>query len=473
MAKKIRDPLYGFIEIPDEYLPLVDHKILQRLRWVNQLPLEQLVYPAAQHSRFEHSLGTMHLTRKAAECLVCNSNERFLKITKGDALFKEVKASKRRDIFIGCAGLVGLLHDVGHAPFSHTMEDACDYASGLKFKYNHEYVGCVLAKCVLDGAKELDEITVAICSKVLNKKIRNEQLSPVEVLLRYMIDGPFDVDKGDYIRRDSYHCGVVYGIYDIERLWSNIVITDTNTIGVDAKGALEAWSLRIARYKMTKNAYKHHVRNITDALLIEVISRGLEITSDDTRERKRILPFCCEEKIGIDENIAHFCLWNDNTLIKGLSDLDDGRIATKIESFMSRNLYKRLFEINLTKDFPESKNNIDRLHTNLRKIKTEFSEKSLDFNYIVDKEILPPVFEDEVQKEIRVRDGSKYLSLAEYLGFGVKDGDSDKSYVKNLKLRVFAKRSDKGIKAELQELICKALSEFSVNESVAKPIEHN
>ncbi len=495
MPKRIRDPLYGFIEIPDEYRHIVDHKIMQRLRWVNQLPLEQLVYPAAQHSRFEHSLGTMHLARKAAECLVRNSSDKFLSLAKEDILFREITAAKRKELFVRCAGLVGLLHDVGHAPFSHTMEDACSYTENSPFKYNHERIGCALSKRLLEEIKPHDKTITIIVSKVLNKKINDVSRGPVEILLKNLVDGSIDTDKGDYVRRDSYHCGVVYGVYDADRLWDNIIITDTNTIGINEKGALESWSLRLARYKMNKNVYKHHVRHITDALLIEIISMAFSKTASDPARQKKILPFEDENACQLENNIVRFCFWNDNTLLDSLNGIEDSKITHRIESFMARNLYKRCFVINLTRDYPEivlsgpyseSAGCIPALHKKIREIQESYSNSGINFNYILDKDSPPPVFEDDVQKKIRIYTNKEYVPLAEFLGFKVNDhiysmaegGKNKKSEDRGLDtsflcdhyLRIFVQESDIGCRNELKNSICSSLSEFSVQKSVTKEL---
>jgi HD superfamily phosphohydrolase len=148
-SKLIRDPIYGFIELPRVFIPIVDHSLFQRLRWISQLPLEQLVYPSAQHSRFEHSLGVMYLAMVAAGSLLSNSKNLIEGLLKKDNDFKKIRGMDNKyKQFILSAGLSGLLHDLGHAPFSHTLEEACKY-SKIPYKYDHEEVGCFLANTYL------------------------------------------------------------------------------------------------------------------------------------------------------------------------------------------------------------------------------------------------------------------------------------------------------------------------------------
>lgn len=464
--KRIRDPLYGFIKVPQEYLPILDHYIVQRLRWISQLPLEQLVYPSAQHSRFEHSLGTMHLARKAAHSLTHNSRKKFLALARIDGNFKAHSPAHKVSIFIESAGIAGLLHDVGHAPFSHTLEDACNHSQHAQYKYDHEHVGCRLAKKILRDANYPDEAT-RIVTRVLNKELDKQKLGPLEVLLRKIIDGPIDVDKGDYLRRDAYHCGVVYGVYDIDTLWDNVVITDNNLIGVNAKGAIEAWSLRLARYKMFHNSYKHHVRNITDALLIDIISRAFKITKNDENLRSSIMPFKTIEETQDNKAIHDFCSWTDNTLLKALCELDNTAISARIEDFTNRRLYKRCFKIDLAKEYPEYKSNMPKVYEALAKVQADNEKNDVLFNYILYPETIPPVFEEDVQKKILVVDGNKPIPLAAHLGFSDprenSDPDQFSSYTKPYWLHVFTRNEDQGCKDDLYKTVADALTQFDID----------
>ncbi len=247
-TKQIRDPIYGFIEADREDQKLIDHRLMQRLRWVSQLPLEQLVYPSAQHSRFEHSLGTMHLAQKATTALTDHSRDAFNAACELDSNFKKLDTKKRKKLFVHIAKTCGLLHDIGHAPFSHTLEEACKHANEFSFYYDHEEVGFHLARHILDEVSYVEPQS-CIMKQILNKKLEDEELTPPERIIRRLIDSDLDVDKGDYVLRDAYHCGVTYGVYDPELLWQNAVITDTFDIGVHTKAAIEAWTLCLARYK--------------------------------------------------------------------------------------------------------------------------------------------------------------------------------------------------------------------------------
>jgi uncharacterized protein len=301
--KRIRDPLYGFIRVDKQDLRLIDHKIVQRLRWVSQLPLEQLVYPSAQHSRFEHSLGTMHLAGIAAQSLVRNSSGRFYEACADNPSFADLNQNDQTDFFVRCARWTGLLHDLGHAPFSHTFEDACKF-SPHDASYDHEHYGFFLARQIFEELGDMGNAVSSTVLRVLNKNILFSELYPLEMLIRRIIDGSLDVDKGDYLPRDSYHCGVNYGSYDRDFLWENVIITENFQLGIMPKAALEAWSLTLARHKMHQYVYKHHIRTITDALLVEILNLAFERLGNDKSFRDT-LPLQNKDDVRRSEYIWH------------------------------------------------------------------------------------------------------------------------------------------------------------------------
>ena len=444
VAKFVRDPIFHFIEIPREIKPFVDDKFIQRLRWINQLPLEQLVYPSAQHSRFEHSLGTMHLAMRAAVSLIYNSKNKLKKIFNEDKYIKGKNIKEKFKYFIIAAGLTGLLHDVGHAPFSHTLETASKFSNG-NFYYNHEEYGFKISKYLLENKNhDLPDFITRIILSVLNKKLKITDLSPVEILIRNLIDNDFDIDKGDYLLRDSYHCGVNYGIYDYERLWRNIIITKYYTIGINEKGALETWKLRLARYFMYKNVYFHHTRNITDAMLIDIIIRASEKNSFK-------IPSLSNEK-----DRAEYLSWRDADFLTQLEGYNNDEIKETIDRFMSRKLYKIGFNIPLIK-YQFLIDREDEIINELNKIKLELNKKDISINFNLLKDIIPPVFEEEVQEKIKVEtDNKRIIPLAKYLGFGLEEEVIEKSLKSSSKkIHVFFKESEKlaekNVKKKIEE----------------------
>jgi len=480
-SKLIRDPIYDFIELPHVFIPIVDHSLFQRLRWISQLPLEQLVYPSAQHSRFEHSLGVMYLAMVAAVSLISNSKVIMEGLfDKDDDFNKIIGMENKCTEFVLSAGLSGLLHDLGHAPFSHTLEEACKY-SKIPYKYDHEEIGFFLAKQLLDELNLLDKIFVKKTLKVLNKNLKeiNSELAPLENVIRKLIDGPIDVDKGDYIYRDSYHCGTNYGFYDIQRLWRNIAINKENyTIGVNKKGALEAWSLRFQRYKMYKNVYKHHTRNITDSMLIDILATSFDIAANKKPENiHSLIPtFQSLDDLSNKENLNIFKFWTDNSILKEISS-NPNSASPRIDQFLQRKIYKRCSEIDLAK-YPEALYKIKGSNDfvlQLRELKLHLHDsKQLNFDFHIDKVVLPPVFEKEVQNEIRlIEDGIPTLTLAEFLDFSVNSSEIPRNSNNNSEdniepsikyvLYLYIEESSKHMENILLSEIGLFLKSFSIN----------
>lgn len=456
----VRDPIYGFIDLPKAFKPIIDNKIFQRLRWINQLPLEQLVYPSAQHSRLEHSFGAMYLAMLASISLLINSEETVFNILNTDDDFSPLREEDKEKYFILSAGLCGLLHDLGHAPFSHTLEEATKFST-KKWSYDHEKIGYFVAKQLLDDARKIGEIFSKKVLNVLNKKLTptTRDLSPLEIILRKLIDGPIDIDKGDYLIRDSYHCGVSYGKYDINRLFRNIKVTKDYHIGVTPKAAIEAWNLRICRYSMKKNVYEHHTRHITDSLLIGIISEALDQIGDNWNYD--IMPFKNPEHGHDNHNeLTNFVFWTDNSLIKALQKADKGAYQGRIENFVMRKLLKRGSTINLA-NYPDIVDAKSMLNEELKKHKQKFKAKGWEVGFLITKDVPPPVFEKEVQSEILVVDGDVTQPLAEYLNFSVAEEDREKyTPLKEETLHIFIEEAAKQNKDKVREETIKILDKF-------------
>jgi HD superfamily phosphohydrolase len=227
-VKVIRDPLWNNIRVDDLALELIDTPVFQRLRYVRQLGLAFLVYPGASNSLFEHAIGTYHLARWAL----------LLLDERGDlhGIDERARAEVR---------MAALLHDLGHYPFSHALEEIG--------ALNHEEVARPL---ILDGTiggllrRALgDEAPARIVDL-----IRGRSASPLQGL----ISGSLDLDKIEYLRRDAHMCGVPYGEIDADRLLNSLVVVAANrkpqaesrTIGIQEKGLSAVESLLFAKYQM-------------------------------------------------------------------------------------------------------------------------------------------------------------------------------------------------------------------------------
>ena len=234
----IRDPLWDNIRLDGPALLALDTPAVQRLRYIRQIGHSFLVYPGATHTRFEHALGAYHLTRRALAAL--------------EELGEIGPASPEQCLAVRMAAL---LHDIGHYPFSHALEEA-----GFP---SHETLG--VAKLTQGELGErLLQIGGAEFPAAVGALIRGVSDSPLQGL----ISGSIDLDKVDYLSRDSRMCGVPYGAVDVDRLLSSLTLVEVEPgryeVGVQEKGISALESLLFAKYQMYRNVYWHHaVRSAT------------------------------------------------------------------------------------------------------------------------------------------------------------------------------------------------------------------
>ncbi len=234
----IRDPLWDNIRLEPEAMACVETAAMQRLRYVRQLGHAFLVYPGATHSRFEHALGAYHLARRAQAMLG----------DRGDLV--GVDDDERLAV-----RLAALLHDIGHYPFSHALEEA-----GFP---DHETLGAERL-----AAGELGDVLREIGGVELISRIAALIQGRSTSALAGLVSGSLDLDKIDYLSRDARMCGVPYGMVDVDRLLASLVLVDGGDepaeIGVHEKGVSALESLLFAKYQMYRNVYWHHaVRSAT------------------------------------------------------------------------------------------------------------------------------------------------------------------------------------------------------------------
>jgi hypothetical protein len=244
----IRDPLWNNIRVDPLAMRLVDTPVFQRLRYVRQLGLAYFVYPGASHSRFEHALGTYNLARRAL------------------GLFAE-----RGEIADPQSAMIvryaALLHDVGHYPFSHALEEI-----GAP---HHEEVARPL---LMDGEIATilrDGLGDDAPARIMDF-IRGTSASPLQGL----ISGSLDLDKIEYLKRDAFMCGVSYGDVDVDRLLDSLTIVDdpdtgAPRIGISEKGLSALESLLFAKYQMYRNVYWHHAVRSATAMYKRLVDGAL------------------------------------------------------------------------------------------------------------------------------------------------------------------------------------------------------
>ncbi len=238
----IRDSIHGDLHLTDFELKLVDTVEMQRLRRIKQLGFTSLVYPGANHTRFEHSIGTLSLADKLSTRL---------------ELEEDVV-----ELLRVCA----LLHDIGHAPFSHVSERA--------LSHKHE----TITKEIIKNSPITDIITERFNANYITKIIDGQT--------KYgkIISGDLDVDRMDYLARDSYYTGVAYGVIDTERLLYSLKYDDNDDLIITQKGVQAAESTLLARYFMYPTVYQHHTTRIVNSMFRVCLKRMLEDNVVQERE---------------------------------------------------------------------------------------------------------------------------------------------------------------------------------------------
>jgi len=272
---EIRDPVYGFIRFNDWEKQIIDHPAFQRLRRIRQLGLTDLIYPGAMHTRFEHSLGVMHLATRMYDAIVeKEENKRLLKdyLKYDEAGLKRTRQAVR----IGA-----LLHDVGHPPFSHASEELFPSLSvKTKKRFKHEDYSTAIIKGSLKQAIEnhvINSTNYNISAEDITNLIEGKGIFS---FWKILISSQLDADRGDYLLRDSLHIGVKYGIYDIDRLLVTLSLgvdpeSDELIIGITKGGWHVAESLIISRYQMFTQVYYHKTRRAYDFMLKEAIQEAI------------------------------------------------------------------------------------------------------------------------------------------------------------------------------------------------------
>ena len=314
-SKIINDPVFGFIKIPRGLLyDLVCHPVVQRLTRIRQLGLSSVVYPGAQHTRFQHSLGAFHLMSEAIRELTAKGNFIF------DSEAEAVEAAI-------------LLHDVGHGPFSHVLEDTL--ARGIA----HEEISLMLMERI---NREMNgQLSLAI-------RIFQDQYP--KRFLHQLVSGQLDMDRLDYLRRDSFYTGVSEGNIGSARIIKMLDVKDDRLV-VEAKGIYSIENFLTARRLMYWQVYLHKTSVAYEQLLVSTLRRAKQLADGgDTRlfaspalrfflyndvDRTRFYddPACLENFIRLDDND----IW---TALKVWSDHPDKVLSTLSTGMVDRRLFK-------------------------------------------------------------------------------------------------------------------------------------
>jgi uncharacterized protein len=331
--KIINDPVYGFISIPGDFVfDLIEHPWFQRLRNIKQLGLTSFVYPGANHSRFQHGLGALHLMNMAIATL--RSKGVVISPVEEEATLIAI-----------------LLHDAGHGPFSHALENSI--ISGI----THEDISLLLMKKLNEKFSGKLDLAIEIFTGNYYRKFLHE-----------LISGQMDMDRLDYLRRDSFFTGVIEGSVGSERIIRMLNVVDDRLV-VDEKGIYSLEKFLIARRLMYWQVYMHKTVLSSESLLVNILKRAKEIAGEgnDLYSTPALRFF-------LYNNIGHSDLKDEGTFTPGMiasnfTKLDDSDIlisakywsnhSDKVLSDLSGRLLRRdLFAIELQNDaFPAERVN--------------------------------------------------------------------------------------------------------------------
>jgi HD superfamily phosphohydrolase len=276
LIHELRDGIHGFILFDLHEKALIDSEPMQRLRCIHQLAMCYQVYPGATHKRFEHSLGVMEVATRIFDKLFNGRIADSVEERIGEELQEDTKSYWRRVV-----RLAGLLHDVGHLPFSHAAEEQL-----LPHGWNHERITAEIitkseiARILKEQKPSIDPDDIVDVAWDIKKRAKVEPdkvLSPWKTLLNEIICGnTFGADRIDYLLRDSWHSGVAYGRFDPDRLITGLLpLIDPNngeiSLGLDHGAIHSAEALLLARYFMYTQVYFHDVRRVYDIHLKEFL----------------------------------------------------------------------------------------------------------------------------------------------------------------------------------------------------------
>lgn len=333
--KIINDPVYGFITIPSELIfDLIEHPYFQRLRRISQMGMSYLVYPGAHHTRFHHALGCVHLMRKAVSIL------RF----KGT----EISSQEEEALLVAI-----LLHDIGHGPFSHAMEHSI--IEGV----SHETISLKFMQSLNDIFEGRLDLAIQIFTKKHPKKY-----------LQQLLASQLDIDRLDYLKRDSFFTGVAEGNINSERIITMMNVAD-NELVIEEKGIYSVEKFLVARRLMYWQVYLHKTGLVAEQLLIKIFKRAKYLKNNLVAiESSENLDFF------LKKNVSESQL--NSEVLNTFSKLDDYDVISAIkkwtthEDFVLSNLCSMLIDRNLLKiklkSKPLNKNKIAEKVEKVRKV---------------------------------------------------------------------------------------------------------
>ena len=326
--KIVNDPIYGFVTIPDElHFDIIEHPYFQRLRRIKQVSMTNMVYPSANHTRFAHSLGANHLMHRAIQLLR----------SKGTEITEEEEQA---------ASLAILLHDVGHGPFSHTLENSI--VQGI----THEEISLEIMKKFNSLNNGRLNMAIDIFTDRYPKRFLNK-----------LISSQLDVDRLDYLKRDSFFTGVAEGNVNAERLLDMMEVVD-NGLAIEAKGIYSVESFLVARRIMYWQVYMHKTVLSAEYTLMKILQRAKMLSQQRTLPATPALSFFLKNQLDFND------IPDKKLALEQFCQLDDFDVMTAVKMWCN--------------DEDRVLSELCKLLTDSHLFKIEMQDNEFDANYVED-----------------------------------------------------------------------------------------
>lgn len=346
-GKIINDPVYGFLHFPEaEILRIIDHPWFQRLRNIKQMGMAYLVYPGAVHTRFHHSLGACHLMGIALEVL----KQKGVMLSTEDCL---------------AARLAILLHDVGHGPFSHALENS------LVELISHEVFSKMMMQKLNEKTDGMLDQTIQIYNHAYPKQY-----------LHQLVSSQLDVDRMDYLNRDSFYTGVSEGIISYDRILQMLTVKNDELM-VEEKGVHSVEKFIIARRLMYWQVYLHKTVLSAEMLLVNALKRAKQLAQSgvklfSTNALHHFLYNCLTQQDfeNTPEHLELYASLDDAdilTSIKAWQHHEDWILATLCKMIIQRKLYKTILSVQSLDDIFEEK------MTAFKKVNPQLTNEELSY----------------------------------------------------------------------------------------------
>ena len=381
--KIINDPVHGFIKIPYEIIfDIMEHRCFQRLRRISQTGLLSLIFPGATHTRFHHAIGAMHLMFNALEIL----KQKGVKIST-----EEEKG----------AMLAVLLHDVGHGPFSHALENI------LMDNWHHEKLSLLLMEQLNEEFS--GELTIAI--QMFQGKYHRK-------FFNQLISSQLDVDRLDYLKRDSFYTGVSEGNINTQRILSTLNVLDDELV-LDEKGIYSIEHYLVARMFMYWQVYYHKAAVLAENLLIKIMNRVKTLVSQNVKveasENLKYFLYRESSPQATEEDIARFMELDDTDVlqaIKSWKNHDDFVLSYLCKTVINRKFPKIIYSSTpFSDDLVQEKIRETNLHFGIEN--GDLLVDNIERNLLPYDKVKQPIYllRNDMEKVALEQAGSQILSM--------------------------------------------------------------